>query len=123
MAVTATMKDQVVRALLMVATLRRLGSADARREAHQVLIVRINDGVTEPFTALLDLPPEQRAQAATALALWRSTPGQVDTVFLRLTRAATAPPTSSPRAPPASTHPTTAIRTTCTAYTPNSPSP
>jgi hypothetical protein len=55
------------------------------REAHQVLIVRINDGVTEPFTALLDLPPEQRAQAATALGSVQVDPGQVDTVFLRLT--------------------------------------
>ena len=50
-----------------------------------MLIVRINDGVTEPFTALLDLPPEQRAQAATALGSVEVDPGQVDTVFLRLT--------------------------------------
>jgi len=55
------------------------------RESHQALIVRINDGVTEPFTALLDLPPEQRAQAATALGSVEVDPGQVDTVFLRLT--------------------------------------
>jgi hypothetical protein len=33
------------------------------REAQQVLIVRINDDVNEPFSTLLDLPPDQRAQA------------------------------------------------------------
>ncbi len=55
------------------------------REAHQVLIVRINDGVTEPFTVLLQLPPEQRTQAATAQGSVEVDPGQVATVFLRLT--------------------------------------
>jgi hypothetical protein len=55
------------------------------RDAHQVLIVRINDGVTEPFSALLQSPPEQRAQAATALGSVEVDPGQVGTVFLRLT--------------------------------------
>ena len=37
------------------------------RDAHQVLIVRINDGVTEPFSTLLDLPDDQRMQSAAAL--------------------------------------------------------
>jgi len=55
------------------------------REAHQALIVHINDGVTEPFTTLLTLPPEQRAQAATALGSVEVDPGQAATVFLRLT--------------------------------------
>ena len=55
------------------------------REAHQALIVHINDGVTEPFTTLLTLPPEQRAQAATALGSVEVDPGRVATVFLRLT--------------------------------------
>jgi hypothetical protein len=54
------------------------------REAHQVLVVRINDGVTQPFSALLQSPPEQRAQAATALGSVEVDPGQVGTVFLRL---------------------------------------
>jgi hypothetical protein len=54
------------------------------RDAHEVLIVRINDGVTEPFNALLHLPPDQRAQAATALGSVEVDPGQVGTVFLRL---------------------------------------
>jgi hypothetical protein len=54
------------------------------REAHQVLIVRINDGVTEPFSALLDLPPDQRMQAATALGSVEVDPGGVGTLFLRL---------------------------------------
>jgi len=38
------------------------GGADAEnrgREAHQVLIVRINDGVIEPFRTLLDLDVDQ----------------------------------------------------------------
>jgi hypothetical protein len=54
------------------------------REAHQVLIVRINDGVTEPFSTLLDLPPDQRMQTATALGSVEADPGQVGTLFLRL---------------------------------------
>ena len=55
------------------------------REAHQALIVHVNDGVTEPFTTLLNLPPEQRAQAATPLGSVEVDPGRVATVFLRLT--------------------------------------
>jgi hypothetical protein len=55
------------------------------REAHQALIVHINDGVTEPFTTLLTLPPEQRAQVATALGSVEVDPGRIATVFLRLT--------------------------------------
>jgi len=55
------------------------------REAHQVLIVRIHDGVTEPFSTLLDLPPDQRMQTATALGSVEIDPGQVGTLFLRLT--------------------------------------
>jgi hypothetical protein len=54
------------------------------REAHQVLIVRINDDVTEPFGALLDLPPDQRMQAATALGSVEVDPGGTGTLFLRL---------------------------------------
>ena len=54
------------------------------REAHQVLIVRINDGVTEPFSALLDLPPDQRMQTATALGSVEVDPGGAGTLFLRL---------------------------------------
>ena len=54
------------------------------REAHQVLIVRIDDDVTEPFSALLDLPPDQRMQAATALGSVEVDPGGVGTLFLRL---------------------------------------
>jgi hypothetical protein len=55
------------------------------REAHQVLIVRINDDVNEPFSTLLDLPPDQRAQAATALGSVEVDPGGTGTLFLRLT--------------------------------------
>jgi hypothetical protein len=54
------------------------------REAHQVLIVRIDDGVTEPFSTLLDLPPDQRMQTAAALGSVEVDPGQVGTLFLRL---------------------------------------
>ena len=54
------------------------------REAHQVLIVRIDDGVTEPFSTLLDLPPDQRMQTAAALGSIEVDPGQVGTLFLRL---------------------------------------
>jgi hypothetical protein len=49
-----------------------------------VLIVRINDGVTEPFRTLLDLPPDQRMQTAAALGSVEVDPGQVGTLFLRL---------------------------------------
>jgi len=55
------------------------------RDAHQVLIVQINDGVTEPFSTLLDLPPDQRMQSAAALGSVEVDPGQVGTLFLRLT--------------------------------------
>ena len=54
-------------------------------DAHQALIVRINDDVTEPFSALLDLPPDQRMQTANALGSVEVDPGQVGTLFLRLT--------------------------------------
>jgi hypothetical protein len=54
------------------------------REAHQVLIVRINDGVSEPFSALLDLPPDERLQAASAVGSIEVDPGGVGTLFLRL---------------------------------------
>ena len=54
------------------------------REAHQVLIVRIDDGVTEPFRTLLDLPPDQRMQTAAALGSVEVDPGQVGILFLRL---------------------------------------
>ena len=54
------------------------------REAHQVLIVRINDGVAEPFSALLDLPPDQRMQAAAPVGSVEVDPGGVGTLFLRL---------------------------------------
>lgn len=54
------------------------------RDTHQVLIVRIDDGVTEPFGALLDLPPDQRMQAATPLGSIEVDPGGVGTLFLRL---------------------------------------
>jgi hypothetical protein len=54
------------------------------RDAHQVLIVRINDGVTEPFSTLLDLPAHQRMQSAAALGSVEVDPGQVGTLFLRL---------------------------------------
>ena len=57
---------------------------NAGREAHQVLIVRIDDGVTEPFSALLDLPPDLRMQLATALGSIEVDPGGVGTLFLRL---------------------------------------
>ena len=54
------------------------------RDAHQVLIVRINDGITEPFKALLDLPPDLRMQTATALGSVEVDPGGEGTLFLRL---------------------------------------
>ena len=55
------------------------------RDAHQVLIVRINDGLAEPFSALLDLPPDQRMQAAAPVGSVEVDPGGVGTLFLRLT--------------------------------------
>jgi hypothetical protein len=57
---------------------------NAGREAHQVLIVRIDDGVTEPFSSLLDLPPDLRMQLATALGSIEVDPGGAGTLFLRL---------------------------------------
>jgi hypothetical protein len=55
------------------------------REAHQALLVRINDGVTEPFSSLLDIPPELRTRTAAALGSVEVDPGQAGTLFLRLT--------------------------------------
>jgi hypothetical protein len=57
---------------------------DHGRDAHQVLIVKVRDDVTQSFTELLDLPPEQREQMATAIGSVEAEPGQASTVFLRL---------------------------------------
>jgi hypothetical protein len=61
-----------------------LRSIKQGREVHQVLIVWINDGVTEAFGVLLDLPPGQRVQTATAVGSVEVDPGAIGTVFLRL---------------------------------------
>ncbi len=53
-------------------------------DAHQVLLVRLRDDVTQPFTEILDLPPEQRMQMATAIGSVEAEPGETSTVFLRL---------------------------------------
>ena len=65
------------------------------RDAHQVLIVRINDGVTEPFSTLLDLPPDQRMQAATALGSVEVAPARSAPCSSDSPRDATASATSS----------------------------
>jgi len=54
------------------------------QDAHQVVISRAKDGVTEPYTEILALPPDQQLQKATPLGLAQADPGQSDTVFLRL---------------------------------------
>ncbi|HWJ52431.1 MAG TPA: hypothetical protein VNT24_03515 [Propionibacteriaceae bacterium] len=55
------------------------------QDVHQVLIIRANDGVTQPFSEMLELPPEQRGQLATPLGSIEVEPGETSTVFLRLT--------------------------------------
>ena len=59
--------------------------SDQGADAHQVLLLRANDGVTRPFAEILNLPPEQQAQAATAIGSAEADPGETSTVFLRLT--------------------------------------
>jgi hypothetical protein len=54
-------------------------------EAHQVLLSRANDGVTQSFAEILNLPPEQELHVATALGSAEADPGETSTVFLRLT--------------------------------------
>jgi hypothetical protein len=61
-------------------TLRNQG-----QDAHQAVISRANDGVTQPYRDILVLPPDQQLRMATALGLVQADPGQTDTVFLRLT--------------------------------------
>jgi hypothetical protein len=61
-------------------TLRNQG-----QDAHQAVISRANNGVTQPYTDILALPPEQQLQMTTVLGLVQADPGQTDTVFLRLT--------------------------------------
>ena len=41
--------------------------------------------MTQPYTDILALPPEQQLQMTTVLGLVQANPGQTDTVFLRLT--------------------------------------
>jgi hypothetical protein len=53
-------------------------------DAHQVLLLRANDGVTRPFAEILNLPPDQQAQAATAIGSAEADPGETSTVFLQL---------------------------------------
>ena len=53
-------------------------------EAHQVVLSRANDGVSEPFAEILNLPPEQQGQMATPLGFTDAGPGGSSTVFLRL---------------------------------------
>jgi hypothetical protein len=60
-------------------TLRNYG-----HDAHQAVISRAKDGVTQRYTQILALPPDQQLQKATPLALAQADPGQTDTVFLRL---------------------------------------
>jgi hypothetical protein len=60
-------------------TLRNQG-----QDAHQAVISRAKDGVTQPYTEILALPPDQQLQMATPLGLLLADPGQTDTVFFRL---------------------------------------
>ena len=59
--------------------------SDQGTDAHQVLVSRANDGVTQPFAEILNLPPEQQVQVATAVGSAEADPGETSTVFLRLT--------------------------------------
>jgi len=54
------------------------------QDVHQVMIIRANDGVTQPFSVMLELAPEQRAQLATPLGSVEVEPGETSTVFFRL---------------------------------------
>jgi hypothetical protein len=55
------------------------------QDAHQAVISRADDGVAQPYTEILTLPPDQQLKMATVLGLVQADPGQTDTVFLRLT--------------------------------------
>jgi hypothetical protein len=54
------------------------------QDAHQAVISRANDGVTQPYRDILALPEDQQLRMATALGLLEANPGETDTVFLRL---------------------------------------
>jgi len=58
--------------------------ANRGQDEHQVLVVRVLDGVAQPFAELLDLPPDQRVQMATPVGSVEAEPGETSTVFLRL---------------------------------------
>jgi hypothetical protein len=58
--------------------------SDHGTDAHQVLLLRVNDGVTQSFAEILNLPPEQQVQVATAVGAAEADPGDTSTVFLRL---------------------------------------
>ena len=73
-------------------------------DAHQVLLRRINDGVTQSFAEILNLPPEQQGQVAAALGFAEADPGETSTVFLRLTPGRYGAADFVTRAPPASSH-------------------
>jgi hypothetical protein len=61
-------------------TLRNQG-----QDAHQAVISRAKDGVTQPYTEILAQRPAQQLQMITPLGLLQADPGQTDTIFLRLT--------------------------------------
>ena len=55
------------------------------QDAHQAVVSRAADGVTETYPEILALPLDQQLQKATVLGMVQADPGGVDTVFLRLT--------------------------------------
>jgi hypothetical protein len=54
-------------------------------DAHQAVISRANDGVTQPYTEILELPTDQQLRLATPLGLVEADPGRSGTIFVRLT--------------------------------------
>jgi hypothetical protein len=54
-------------------------------DAHQAVVSRAHDGVTQPYPEILALPPAEQLQKATPLGVAQADPGQTDTVFVRLT--------------------------------------
>jgi hypothetical protein len=85
--ITITATDQAYQGLAgpvpagtVAVTLRNQG-----HDAHQAVISRAADGVTQPYSEILTLPLDQQLKMASPLGLVQADPGGTDTVFLRLT--------------------------------------
>jgi hypothetical protein len=55
------------------------------KDAHQAVISRVDEGVTQSYPEILGLPLDQQLEKTTVLGLVQADPGQTDTAFVRLT--------------------------------------